>query len=179
MTRSDHVSGSDRIWEALQKIDSEKKYDTIINVQGDVPTIEPSVIRSVLAPLEDAGVDIATLACPIRDEKERSDASVVKAVLSFTTPHARIATALYFSRATVPHGNGPLYHHIGVYAYTRTALALFVSLPPSPLEQQEKLEQLRALEAGLRIDAAVVDTVPLGVDTPEHLEKARQIFVIR
>ncbi len=170
MTRSDHASGSDRIYEALQIIDPDKKYDVVVNVQGDVPTIDPAIIRAVLKPLDNPVVDIATLACEIRDDKERTDPSVVKPVLAF---HSPFATALYFSRAAVPHGDGALYHHIGIYAYRRVALERFVSLPPSPLEQREKLEQLRALEAGMRIDVARVDTMPLGVDTLEQLERAR------
>lgn len=171
MTGQDHASGSDRIYEALQKIDPQGKHDIIVNVQGDVPTVEPDVIRAILLPLQDSAVDIATLACVIKTESERNDPSVVKAVLSFSKKN--IATALYFTRATAPYGDGDLYHHIGIYAYRRRTLEKFVKLPPSTLEQREKLEQLRALEAGMKIGVAVVNTIPLGVDTPEHLEKAR------
>jgi 3-deoxy-manno-octulosonate cytidylyltransferase (CMP-KDO synthetase) len=174
MTRADHPSGSDRIFEALGIIDAQKHHDVIINVQGDVPTIDPESIRAVLMPLENPQVDIATLACEIIEKAERADPAVVKPVLSLIAP--RIARALYFSRASIPAGDGPLYHHIGIYAYRRAALERFVSLPPSPLELREKLEQLRALEAGMRIDAALVNTVPLGVDTKEHLERARKML---
>jgi 3-deoxy-manno-octulosonate cytidylyltransferase (CMP-KDO synthetase) len=173
MTRADHASGSDRIAEALQQIDAQKNFDVVINVQGDVPTIESQVVRAVLTPLADDTVDIATLACAITLPQERTDPSVVKPVLSFLPRSATLARALYFSRASVPHGEGILYHHIGIYAYRRAALDRFVSLPPSPLEMREKLEQLRALEAGMHIGVAVVDTVPLGVDTPEQLDRAR------
>jgi 3-deoxy-manno-octulosonate cytidylyltransferase (CMP-KDO synthetase) len=189
MTGKAHASGSDRIYEALQKIDPDKHYDVIVNVQGDVPTVAPEVIRAVLLPLQDSTVDIATLACVIKDEKERIDPSVVKAVLSFelqvascrlqappATCNLQLATALYFTRATAPYGDGNLYHHIGIYAYRREALAKFVQLPPSLLEQRERLEQLRALEAGMKIGVAIVDTIPLGVDTPEHLIKAKEML---
>lgn len=179
MTGTRHASGSDRIYEALQKVDSQGKYDVIVNVQGDVPTTPPEVIRAVLAPLQDETVDIATLACVIKDHGERTDPAVVKAVLSFgVTGNSALslATALYFTRATAPYGEGDLYHHIGIYAYKRKALEKFVKLSPSPLEQREKLEQLRALEAGMKIGVAIVDTVPLGVDTQEHLDKARRVL---
>lgn len=183
MTDPDLPSGSDRIWQALQKIDLQKKYDVIVNVQGDMPALDPEIIKQALAVLHNPEVDIATLAALIRDDSEKLDPSVVKAVVSHesiadskpTTNDYRLATgrALYFSRATIPSGDGPLYHHIGLYAYRRPALEKFVSLPPSTLEKREKLEQLRALEAGMRIDVAIVDTVPLGVDTLETLEKVR------
>lgn len=162
-------SGSDRIFAALESIDPTGEYDTVLNVQGDLPTLDPSILAKALALLNDKAVDIATLAAVITDEHERTDPAVVKAILSGSR-------ALYFTRATAPSGDGPLYHHIGLYAYRRAALARFVSLPPSPLEQREKLEQLRALEAGMRIDVAIVDVVPLGVDTPETLEKARKHY---
>lgn len=174
MTRADHPSGSDRIFEALGKLDPEGEADIIVNLQGDFPTIQPDNIRSVLAPLNDPAVDIATLAARIHTEEEATNPNVVKAVGSPVSP-GRLR-ALYFTRATAPWGDGPRYHHIGLYAYRRAALERFVSLPPSPLEQQEKLEQLRALEAGMRIDIGIVDTVPRGVDTPADLETARQIL---
>ncbi|HEX7789087.1 MAG TPA: 3-deoxy-manno-octulosonate cytidylyltransferase [Afipia sp.] len=174
MTRADHPSGSDRIFEALQTIDSAAQIDTIINVQGDLPTIAPDDIRAVLAPLSDAAVDIATLAAVIAKDEEHTNPNVVKVVGSPIS--ATRLRALYFTRATAPYGEGPRYHHIGLYAYRRQALARFVALPPSPLEMREKLEQLRALEAGMRIDVTVVDTVPLGVDTPHDLETARQVL---
>jgi len=173
ITDPDHPSGSDRIWEAITKTGDTA--DIIINLQGDVPTLEPRLLRELLRPLENPLVDIATLAAPILRAEEHDNPSVVKAVLTLEKV-GNIGRALYFTRCPAPYGDGIRYHHIGVYAYRRPALAKFVSLPPSPLEQREKLEQLRALEAGLRIDAVVVDTVPLGVDTPEDLERARQIL---
>lgn len=174
MTRADHASGSDRIFEALGRIDPERRVTHIVNVQGDLPTLDPSLIRAALDLLDDAAVDIGTLAAEITDAGERTNPNVVKAVGSPITP--RRLRALYFTRATAPYGEGPLFHHIGLYAYRRSALERFVALPPSPLESREKLEQLRALEAGMRIDVALVDTVPLGVDTPEDLEKARAML---
>jgi len=177
MTRADHISGSDRISEALRKIDPRRKVKIVVNVQGDLPTIEPASIRAALKPLKDKAVDIATIAAVISDESERSNPNIVKAVGSEVSK-GRLR-ALYFTRATAPTGEGPLYHHIGLYAYRRAALEKFVKLKPSPLEKREKLEQLRALEAGMRIDVAVVDAVPLGVDTPAELEKARAILRAR
>jgi 3-deoxy-manno-octulosonate cytidylyltransferase (CMP-KDO synthetase) len=174
MTRPDHPSGSDRIYEALCKLDPTGQIEAIINVQGDLPTIPPQDIRDALALLEDPGVDIGTLAAEIRKHEEHTNPSVVKLVGS--PLGGQRLRALYFTRATAPHGDGPRYHHIGLYAYRRQALERFVALPPSTLERQEKLEQLRALEAGMRIDAAIVDSVPLGVDTPADLETAREIL---
>ncbi|HLK81581.1 MAG TPA: manno-octulosonate cytidylyltransferase [Xanthobacteraceae bacterium] len=202
MTRSDHVSGSDRIFEAMEQIGAGA--DVIVNVQGDLPTIAPADIRAALLPLNDRAVDIATLAAEIRRAEERTDPNVVKVVgtpvgnppsLSSPAPlpHppslAAAGTegdsggkaggrlrALYFTRAAAPHGDGPLYHHIGLYAYRRAALERFVRLPASTLERREKLEQLRALEAGMRIDVTIVASVPLGVDTPTDLEAARRIL---
>ncbi|MDI4663864.1 3-deoxy-manno-octulosonate cytidylyltransferase [Xanthobacter autotrophicus] len=174
LTRADHPSGSDRIFEALGALDPDGTVDVVVNVQGDLPTIAPATIRRALAPLAEPAVDIATLCAEIVEEEERTDPNVVKVVGS---PVANdLLRALYFTRATAPHGAGPLYHHIGLYAYRRPALARFVALAPSVLEQREKLEQLRALEAGMRIDVAVVDTVPLGVDTQAHLDRARAIL---
>lgn len=174
MTRGEHQSGSDRIFEALTKVDPDGEAEIIINVQGDLPTIDPETIRAALRPLEDATVDIATLTVEIVDEHEKTNPNVVKVVGS-PLSDTRLR-ALYFTRATAPHGNGPLYHHIGLYAYRRPALERFVALPPSTLEKRESLEQLRALEAGMRIDVEVVRTVPLGVDTPADLERARSIL---
>lgn len=174
LTRPDHPSGSDRIFEALSLLDPEAKHDAIVNVQGDLPTIDPGCIRAALAPLADADVDIATLVAEIVDDEEKTNPNVVKAVTALGG--GGVGRALYFSRSTVPWGEGPLYHHIGLYAYRREALEHFVSLPPGQLEQREKLEQLRALENGMRIDCARVDTVPLGVDTPEDLARARDIL---
>ena len=175
LTRPDHVSGSDRVFEALETVDPGGAFDTVVNVQGDLPTIEPRVIAAALAPLADEAVDIATLACIIEKPGERDDPNVTKAVIS-APPGAEVGRALYFSRAPVPTGDGPLYHHIGLYAFRRPALARFVALPPGRLELRERLEQLRALENGMRIDVALVDTVPLGVDTPAHLEEARRML---
>ncbi|MCK1732471.1 3-deoxy-manno-octulosonate cytidylyltransferase [Bradyrhizobium sp. 138] len=174
MTRADHPSGSDRIHEAMQKLDPEGKAEIVINLQGDFPTITPATIREVLPPFADPAVDIVTLASQIHSEEEDLAPSVVKAIGSPIGP--RRLRALYFTRATAPYGNGPRYHHIGLYAYRRAALERFVSLPPSPLERQESLEQLRAVEAGMRIDIMIVDSVPRGVDTPPDLETARSIL---
>ena len=175
LTDPGHQSGSDRIFEALSRIDPEGAHDAVINLQGDLPTLDPKAIRAVLGPLADPAVDIATLAAPITDAAERDDPNVVKAVVPLG-PGATVGRALYFSRATVPWGDGDLLHHIGIYAYRRAALAGFVGLPPGVLERREKLEQLRALEAGMRIDVGLVDTVPLGVDTPADLERARALL---
>jgi 3-deoxy-manno-octulosonate cytidylyltransferase (CMP-KDO synthetase) len=177
MTRADHASGSDRIFEALGKIDSQGSARIVVNMQGDLPTLSPSAIAAAIAPLADDAVDIATLAAEIRVAHERTNPNVVKVV--GTPVAAKRLRALYFTRATAPAGEGPLYHHIGLYAYRRAALERFVALPPSALERREKLEQLRALEAGMRIDVAIVDAVPLGVDTPEDLEKARAVLTGR
>jgi len=174
MTRKDHQSGSDRIYEALQAVDPEGRAEIVVNVQGDLPTIDPETIRASLRPLEDPAVDIATLTVEIKDEEEKTAPSVVKVVGSAISDNRM--RALYFTRTTAPYGNGPLYHHIGLYAYRRAALEKFVSLGPSPLERRESLEQLRAMEAGMRIDVEIVDTIPLGVDTPADLEKARRIL---
>src|ERR1700689_3802477 len=164
LTRADHASGSDRIFEALGKVDPQRAAQIIVNLQGDLPTLAPSAIAAALLPLADDAVDIATLAAEIKVAEERANPNVVKVVGTPVAP-SRLH-ALYFTRATAPSGDGPLYHHIGLYAYRRAALERFVTLPPSPLETREKLEQLRALEAGMRIDVALVDTVPFGIDTP-------------
>lgn len=180
MTRTDHPSGSDRIYEALGIIEGGiieggAEFDAVINIQGDLPTLDPALPKAAFALLDVAEVDIATLATEITDPLERHDANVVK-VVAAREPDAARGTALYFSRATVPAGDGPLYHHIGLYAYRRQALETFINLAPSALETRERLEQLRALEAGMRIDVAFVDTEPLGVDTPDDLATARQIL---
>ena len=174
MTNPDHPSGSDRIYEAMTILDPDGKAEIVVNLQGDFPTISPDNIRAVLPPLADPDVDIATLAAEIHTEEESTNPNVVKAVGS--PVGARRLRALYFTRATAPWGDGPRYHHIGLYAYRRAALEKFVRLKPSPLERQEKLEQLRALEAGMRIDVTIVDTVPRGVDTPADLETTRAIL---
>ena len=177
LTGAGHASGSDRVFEAVSKVDPDGDSDLIVNLQGDLPTLEPRLVTECLAPLKVKGPHIATLAAEISDEAEKTAPSVVKVVgttLGVAAP--RHLRALYFTRATAPYGDGPLYHHIGLYAYRRIALERFVSLRPSPLEIREKLEQLRALEDGMRIDVALVDTVPLGVDTPHDLERARRML---
>ncbi|MCF4165822.1 3-deoxy-manno-octulosonate cytidylyltransferase [Zavarzinia compransoris] len=178
LTAPDLPSGSDRIAEALAIADPEGRARIVVNVQGDLPTIDPGEIRAALRPMADPAVDIATLAAEIRIEEERTNPNVVKAVVAWQGATG-VGRALYFTRATAPHGAGAHWHHIGLYAYRRDALTRFVRLPPSPLEQREKLEQLRALEAGMRIDVVAVDTVPLGVDTPEDLARARAIIESR
>lgn len=175
LTDPDLPSGSDRVFQALERLDPEGRHDAVINVQGDLPTIDPAVIRQVFAPLAEPTVDIATLIAAITEPSERDNPNVVKAAVGLG-PGARVGRALYFSRAAIPAGEGPLYHHIGLYAFRRAALARFVALPPGVLEKRERLEQLRALENGMRIDAALVDTVPLGVDTPAELERARALL---
>jgi 3-deoxy-manno-octulosonate cytidylyltransferase (CMP-KDO synthetase) len=178
MTRSDHASGSDRVYEAVQRHDPSAKLATVVNLQGDLPTLDPSLMRACLTALKEGEADIGTIAAAIVRDEERTDPNVVKVVGSPLKGSATLR-ALYFTRATAPYGEGPLYHHIGIYAYTRAALKRFVSLPPSPLELREKLEQLRALEAGMRIHVGLVDTVPLGVDTPPDLERARELLQSR
>ncbi len=173
LTDPNHPSGSDRIWEALNQIDTDGRYDVVINVQGDLPTIDPHLIRESLAPLRNPEVDIATLACAIDNADDAQNPSVVKPVVAWDADE-KSGKALYFTRCSAPYGEGTLYHHIGLYAYRNEALKKFVSLPPSPLELREKLEQLRALEAGMHIAVVSVDTVPLGVDTQDQLEEARK-----
>ena len=177
ITRPDHASGSDRVFEALNRVDPDGDAEIVVNLQGDLPTLEPRLVTACIAPLRSKGPGIATLAAEIAEPEERSNPNVVKVV---GTPVAGIPDrlrALYFTRATAPYGDGPLYHHIGLYAYRRSALERFVSLPPSVLENRERLEQLRALEDGMRIDVAIVDTVPLGVDTPADLARATAVLL--
>lgn len=180
MTRSGHPTGSDRIFEALGLADPDGRHDVVVNVQGDLPTVEPKVVRAALAPLTlDPAVDIGTVAARITRIEELHEPSVVKIAVAFTRTSAdgfEVGRAHYFSRATIPAGDGPVWHHIGLYTYRRAALTRFVALPPSPLEKRERLEQLRALEAGMRVDVARVDTVPLGVDTPDDLARARAML---
>jgi 3-deoxy-manno-octulosonate cytidylyltransferase (CMP-KDO synthetase) len=173
MTRSDHASGSDRVYEALEALDPEHNVGVVVNVQGDLPTINPSDIRAAIKPLADAEVDIATLAAVITDATELTNSNIVKVLGPQVAPGRLRAKNFTRKNAT---GAGPHYHHIGLYAYRRAVLRRFVGLPPSVNEQREKLEQLRALDAGMRIDAMVVKSVPLGVDTPEDLEKARRLL---
>jgi len=176
MTRADHASGSDRVYEAVNKVDPDGEADFIVNLQGDLPSLEPHLVEACLAPLRAKGPHIATLAAEIHDAAERDNPNVVKVVGTPAGASPNVLRALYFTRATAPFGEGPLYHHIGIYAYRRSALERFVALRPSHLEKREKLEQLRALEDGMRIDVAIVDTVPLGVDTPADLERARELL---
>jgi 3-deoxy-manno-octulosonate cytidylyltransferase (CMP-KDO synthetase) len=176
MTRADHPSGSDRILEALNILDPAGTCEIVINVQGDLPTLDPMLLVDAARLLDDPAVDIGTLAAIITREEEKHEPSVVKVVGTPLDRQGRHLRALYFTRASAPTGEGPLYHHIGLYAYRRAAIERFCALAPTPLELREKLEQLRALEHGMRIDVAVVDTVPLGVDTPKDLERARALL---
>jgi 3-deoxy-manno-octulosonate cytidylyltransferase (CMP-KDO synthetase) len=175
LTDPDLPSGSDRVWQAITRIDSQGQHNVILNVQGDLPTLDPSLIRKAHDALVASGADISTLACEITRTEERTNPNVVKAVIALPQG-GQTGRALYFTRATAPSGEGPLFHHIGLYAYQRAALKRFVELAPSPLELREKLEQLRALEAGMSIEVAIVETVPLGVDTPEDLARARTLL---
>ncbi len=177
VTRRDHVNGTSRIHEALEKIGSTE--EIVVNLQGDLPTVPPFTVQAALAPLALPEVDIGTICAEIVRDEERTDPNVVKVVgspVSLQEEDAGILRALYFTRATAPWGEGPLYHHIGLYAYRRAALERYIALPPTPLEQRERLEQLRALENGMRIDVAIVDSVPLGVDTPADLARAREML---
>lgn len=167
MTDPDLPSGTDRVRACADIIDPAGDFQIIINVQGDMPTLDPSLITAVLAPFEDKAVDMTTAAVPTTDPRDIADPNVVKAVV------AQDGRALYFTRASAPSGDGPVLHHLGLYGYRRAALNRFCDLPPSPLEQRERLEQLRALEAGMRIDVVSVDVAPHGVDTPEDLDRAR------
>ncbi|WP_142849125.1 3-deoxy-manno-octulosonate cytidylyltransferase [Telmatospirillum sp. J64-1] len=175
LTDPDLPSGSDRVSQALERFDPEGRYTAVVNVQGDLPTIDPGIIRAVFEPLADPAVDMSTLVTEITVEEERTNPNVVKAVVGLA-PGQRTGRALYFTRATAPWGEGPHYHHIGLYAFRRDSLKRFVALPQGILEQREKLEQLRALENGMRIDAALVDTIPLGVDTSADLDRARALL---
>jgi 3-deoxy-manno-octulosonate cytidylyltransferase (CMP-KDO synthetase) len=168
-------SGSDRIWAALQAMDPQASHDVVVNLQGDLPALDPAQLKTVVAALKQSGADIATLAAPIDNEADRTNPAVVKAVVAWDASE-RLGRALYFTRATARTGEGALYHHVGLYAYRRAALESFVALPPSLLEKREKLEQLRALEAGMSIAVARVDEAPLSVDTPADLERARKIL---
>jgi 3-deoxy-manno-octulosonate cytidylyltransferase (CMP-KDO synthetase) len=175
MTDPDLSSGSDRVHEALEQIDPEREFDAVINLQGDLPALDPEALRTVAALLRNSGADIATLAAPIADLSDYGNPNVVKPIVAWNAAGTR-GRALYFTRARAPSGEGPLYHHVGIYAFTRAALAHFVALPPSALEKRERLEQLRALEAGMRIEVALIDEVPLSVDTPDDLERARKLL---
>ena len=177
MTDPDLPSGTDRIKSALEHIDPDGTFDTIINVQGDLPTLNPAILQTAISLMNNPAVDIATLAVATTDEDDIANPNVVKAVIAFDTDTT--GRALYFTRASAPSGGGPVYHHVGLYVYRRKALADFCDLPPSPLETRERLEQLRALEAGMRIDVALIDHAPHGVDTPADLERARAQYKIK
>jgi 3-deoxy-manno-octulosonate cytidylyltransferase (CMP-KDO synthetase) len=175
LTRADHTSGSDRVFEAASRVDPRSECEIILNLQGDLPGLEAGIVRECLTPLAGQAAQIATIASVITAPESRTDPNVVK-VVGTPTGVPRRLRALYFTRATAPWGDGPLYHHFGMYAYRRSALERFVSLKPSTLEKREQLEQLRALEDGMRIDVTVVDTVPVEVNTPEDLERARRLI---
>jgi len=175
LTDPELPSGSDRIWAALNQVDLANDHDVVVNLQGDLPALDPDQLKTVVTALDKSSADIATLAAPIDNEADAVNPAVVKAVVAWDADE-RLGRALYFTRATAPTGEGTLYHHVGLYAYRREALESFVALPPSPLEEREKLEQLRALEAGMSIWVARVDEAPLSVDTPADLEKARRIL---
>jgi 3-deoxy-manno-octulosonate cytidylyltransferase (CMP-KDO synthetase) len=175
LTDPELASGSDRIWAALQLVDPQGAHDVVVNLQGDLPALDPEQLKTVVAALKRSRAEIATLAAPIDNEADKTDPAVVKAVVAWDAGE-RLGRALYFTRSQAPSGDGTLYHHVGLYAYGREALENFVALPPSPLEKREKLEQLRALEAGMSIAVAHVDEAPLSVDTPADLEKARKIL---
>lgn len=168
-------SGSDRIHAALAELDPTRRHDVVVNLQGDLPTIEPGALATLLRVLNEPRFDIATLAAPIETEAEARAGSVVKIACAFAEG-AVAARAHYFSRTAIPHGTGPLWHHIGVYAYRRPALDAFVAAPQSPLEARESLEQLRALEVGLAIGVGRIDKAPFGVDTPDDLDRIRRTF---
>ena len=179
LTDPELPSGTDRIFAALRAVDPERRFARVVNLQGDLPTLDPVALRQVLEPLDRLGSDIGTLANATEDEHDRSDPNVVKAVVAFDPAQPLLGRALYFTRATAPTGPGPVWHHIGIYAFTREALERFAALEPSPLEQRERLEQLRALENGMSIGVRLVDAVPFGVDTPGDLAKARRILESR
>ena len=175
LTDPDLPSGSDRIWQALGIVDPKGDHDVVVNLQGDLPALDPDQLKTAVWALEKSGADIGTLAAPIQDEAEETNPAVVKAIVAWDADE-RLGRALYFTRAAAPSGEGVLWHHVGLYAYRRDALESFVALPPSPLETREKLEQLRALEAGMSIAVARVDATPLSVDTPADLERARKLL---
>jgi 3-deoxy-manno-octulosonate cytidylyltransferase (CMP-KDO synthetase) len=178
MTRPDHASGTDRVFEAVSHLDPDSDFEIIVNVQGDMPLLDPKLVLACLqlleTPLKQGGPHIGTIAAEITDPALRSDPNVCKAVGSPIKGTSKLR-ALYFTRSEAPYGEGPLLHHEGLYAFRRSALERFVSLPPSSLELRERLEQLRALEDGMRIDIALVDRIPLGVNTPADLELARRL----
>jgi 3-deoxy-manno-octulosonate cytidylyltransferase (CMP-KDO synthetase) len=175
LTDPDLPSGSDRVFAALAQLDPEARHDVVVNLQGDFPTITGAQLRLAVTPLADPACDIGTLVVPIASDAEANTASFVKAACAFAEGQS-VAPVLYFSRTPIPWGDGPRWHHVGIYAYRRDAIARYVALPPSPLEQREHLEQLRALEAGMRIGCARMEHGPFGVDTAEDLERARRLL---
>jgi len=175
LTDPELPSGSDRVYQALNRHDPQQRFDCVINLQGDLPGLDPGAVRVVDSTLKESGAEIATLAAVIRDARDVDNPAVVKAIAAWNAEATR-GRALYFTRARAPFGDGPLFHHVGIYAFRRTTLARFVSLPVSPLEAREKLEQLRAVEAAMHIEIARIDEVPLSVDTPEDLERAKGIL---
>ena len=169
LTDPDLPSGSDRVYAALQAFDPEGRFDVVVNLQGDMPTMRAADVARAVAALRD-GADIATLVSPSSDNEERNNPNLVKAI------RAADGRCLYFTRSPAPHGEGPIERHVGIYVYTRDALAWFVAAPPSPLELREKLEQLRALEMGMMIRADAIEDFPKGVDSPPDLEAARKVL---
>lgn len=167
-------SGTDRVLAAVDELDPGHAVDLVVNLQGDMPEIDPACLALCLAPVVEDGCDIGTLVVPTDDARERDDPNVVKAVVSFADAAETRGRALYFTRAPAPGGTGPVQHHVGIYGFRRDALERFCDLEPSPLERRERLEQLRAIEAGMSIGVRRVDHAPAGVDTPEDLEAARR-----
>lgn len=175
MTDPNLPSGSDRVHAAAEAFDPAGQYPVVVNVQGDLPTLDPAIVAASLKPLEHPEFDIGTPVALITKPEELTDNAVVKPAVVFP-PGAKVAAALYFSRNLIPSGDGAHYHHIGVYSFRRAALRKFVALKPTGLELRERLEQLRAIEHGMRIGAVLVDTIPLGVDTPADLDRARRLL---
>ena len=172
MTDPDLPSGSDRVHAALQSFDPGGRFDVVVNLQGDMPTMRAGDVARALATLR-GEADIATLVSPSTDPADRDNPNVVKAI------RAANGRCLVFTRAAAPWGEGPIERHVGIYVYRRDALARFVAAPPSPLELREKLEQLRALEMGMSIYADAIDDFPKGVDSPADLDAARQVLAAR
>jgi 3-deoxy-manno-octulosonate cytidylyltransferase (CMP-KDO synthetase) len=175
LTDASLPSGSDRVHQAIRRYDPDRRYDAIINLQGDLPALDPQALGAVAQTLHESGAAIATLAAPITNPEDAENPAVVKAIVAWNSAGGR-GRALYFTRVRAPYGDGPLLHHVGIYAFTREALDRFIALPVSPLERREKLEQLRALEAGMHIEVGRIDEVPLSVDTPDDLIRARRIL---
>lgn len=175
LTRSNHQSGTDRIYEALENFDQDKNINFIINLQGDLPQINRECLSSVVNLLSDEAAEVSTLVCEMTDHDEINSKSIVKAIADIN-PNTKIGRAINFTRTPEASINGNYLHHIGLYAYTRSALEKFVHLAPSTREIDQKLEQLRALDNQMRIDIQLIDFLPLGVDTPEDLEKMQKLI---